>query len=196
MQPRAALDRAAGQQPAALERLDRAVAWDEHARAGRTLGRLRRQAVAQQRLELERAVLHLRLGGRDPERADAADDRAAQLGLEPVELGERLDVDADRPLLAPRVDGRVVEQRAAGEQEAAVAPGRPAGDRARVDADDARARLERRADRGEPRAAEPDHADVGGRIALQRRGIVPGGGVAPDGRRGGVTAPDRCQVSG
>ena len=97
-------------------------------------------------------------------------------------------VDADRPLLAPRLDRVVVEPRAAGEQEAAVAPGGAAGDRAGVDPDDARARLERRADRGEPGAAEPDDADVGLDHAVERRGFVPCRRIAPHRCRGLVIA--------
>ena len=42
-----------------------------------------------------------------------------------------------------------------------------------------------RTDRREPGAAEPDDADVRAHVALQRRRVVPRGGVAPDGRRGG-----------
>ena len=64
-------------------------------------------------------------------------------------------------LLAPGFDRRMVEQRAAGEQEAAVATGGPASDRPGVDADHARAGVQRRAHGCEPGAAEPDHAYIG-----------------------------------
>jgi hypothetical protein len=80
----------------------------------------------------------------------------------------------------------VVEQRAAGEQEAAVAPGGAARDRTRVDPDHARTGVQRRTDGGEPGAAEPDDAHVGDGVPAQRRRIVPGGGIAPHGAGAGL----------
>ena len=60
-------------------------------------------------------------------------------------------------------------------------PAAPPADRAGVDPDHGRARLERRADRGEPRAAEPDDADVGVDRAVERRRVLPRRRIAPHG---------------
>ena len=59
VQPRAALQHAPREQPAALQRLDRPVAGDEHAVAGRAVRPPGGEPVALQRLELARAVLGL-----------------------------------------------------------------------------------------------------------------------------------------
>ena len=181
------LERPAGEQPAALERLDRAVAGDEHARPGRPVGGARRQAVAPQRLELARAVLDLLRGGRDPQRADAPDERA-QLLCEPVELGERLLVDADRALLPPGLDGGVVEQRAAGEQEAAVATRRP---RRRPGRRRCR-RRSRRPSSAAPTAASPDPPSPttqtsASHVALERGGFAHAAGSPHTGWAAAVT---------
>jgi hypothetical protein len=195
MEPRPALQHPPREQPAALERLDRSVAGDEHAVAGRPVRAARREAVALQRLQLARAVLGLLRRGRDAQRADAPHDRRAQLGREPVELDQRLRVDAGRALVPPLLHRRVVELRAAGEQEAAVAAGGAAGDRPGVDPDDGRAGVQRRADRGQARSAEADDAQVGARLARERRRVLPGGRVAPDGC-GGAHGPGSNQRSG
>jgi len=75
----------------------------------------------------------------------------------------------------------VVERRKAGQQKATVTPGRSALDQASVDADHALAQLQQFAHAGQPRAAQPNHADIRVDLAVERGQRLPR-----------PVVPDRC----
>ena len=80
-------------------------------RPARPVRGARREAVALERRELRRDLALLLRRAGDPQRADAARERA-ELGEQPVELGERLRVDPGGALAPPGGDRVVVEARA------------------------------------------------------------------------------------
>ena len=84
------------------------------------------------------------------------------------------------------------KQRAAGEQEAAVAAGGAARDGSGVHAGHGRAGLERAPHCGEARAAEADDAEVHGDGAAQRPRVLRAVGIAPDGRGEGRRHAPGC----